>query len=367
MALEFSDEESLTASLSSPVELFSDEDMLLKSSVSDFDNDSVGAEQTPILESGVELDRYSIREVSPDMASEACDSADGTFVSGHCIVGGKYGLASSNSSLRNGRSDYILSRNCGASFSESDFCKPHYFTSKSSAENGSSEDQQIDLVRDSEKFGFNLWLENREEHVEMNNTYQWYMDNPEAFCITGSNSTPKANILESLSLDFREIDSTSVGGESEAFNPLADLTGDYDSNIRSLLRAQLCHGFALSAAPVVQNPPSSSSRIQNKSPWDIVRQSISRRENEFSQLDSHIMSTDHIMHAGVDSALLGTAFHFEGTQRARGTGTYFPHMVLYCFVLLLLCLINFQRQSYHHSFLAECFLHGEAFTMEGKE
>ncbi|KAI3461721.1 hypothetical protein Pfo_018384 [Paulownia fortunei] len=325
LALEFGDEESLTDSLSCPVELFSEDDLLPKSSVSDFDNNSVDVEQTPSLEFRTELDKCSIGEVSPDMASEACYSADGVFVSEHCITGGKYDFATSNSSLRNGTSDYISSSNYSASLSENHFHKPHYLSSKSSAENGSSEAHQVDLAGDSEKFGFNLWLENREKRVEMNNTYRWCMDNSEAVCITGSSSTPKPNVLENLSLDFREIDSTSVGGESEAFNPLADLTGDYDSNIRSLLRGQLCHGFALSA-PVVCNPPSSPSRIQNKKPWDIVRQSMPLRQNKFSQMNSYTISTDHTMYPGAYSAFLATAFHFEGERRSRGTGTYFPHM-----------------------------------------
>ncbi|KAH6765735.1 PAP/OAS1 substrate-binding domain superfamily [Perilla frutescens var. hirtella] len=320
--LEFSDEGSLTASLSSPVELLSDDDMLVKSSVSDFDNNSVSAGHTSTLESRGELDRHSMKEVSPEMASEACDSSDEAFVS----VGGKYGLPTSYSNVRNGRPDYLLTNNNGAPFSENHFRKLHYLASRSSAESGSSEDQPIDLPCDSEKFGFNPWLKNREEHVQMSNTFQWCMDNHEAACscITGSNSTSKASILETPSLDFREIDSASDGGESEAFNPLADLTGDYDSNIRSLLRAQLCHGFALSAASANSSSPPST--IQKIKPWDIVRHSILHEEKELSLMDSHLMPTDNVRYAGIDSTLLGTALHCEGTKKARGLGTYFPDM-----------------------------------------
>lgn len=290
LALEFSDEDSSTASLSSPVELMSDDDdMLVESFLSDSDDD---------LESRFTLDRHSMKEVSPEMACEACDSSDETFVS----VGEKVALSDSN--LRKG--DYTLSHN---SFSESHSQKLHYFASGSSAESGSSEEQI--------KFDFNPWLKNREEHAQMNNTLQWCMDNQEAAssCITGSNSTSKASNMENPSLDFREIDSASVGGESEAFNPLADLTGDYDSNIRSLLRAQLCHRSASSAAPA--NPPSPPPYIQKKTPW---------HEEEFSHMDSYLMHTDRVMYVGVDSAFLGTGLLCEGKQKTRGLGTYFPDM-----------------------------------------
>ncbi|KAL8516440.1 hypothetical protein ACS0TY_014918 [Phlomoides rotata] len=298
LVLEFSDQDSFSASLSSPVELFSDDGMPLKSSASDFDNDSVCFEQAPILESGSELDRYSMREVSPETASEAWDSVDGFFISGHSMLGGKCLLSHPNSHT----------------------------------ENGCLEDQRITLA-DSERFDFNLWLKNREEHLELNkNKFLSCLDDPEVVGNgkNGFSSTLKAHILENLSFDYRDIDAASVGEESEASDPLADLTGDYHSNIRSLLSAQLCHGFALSAAPPVPNRPSSSpSRIQNKKPQDIFCRSMSLKENEFSQKDTNIMSTNHIMCADSDSALLSNGFHFQGTQKSRGLGTYFPNMTAY--------------------------------------
>ncbi|KAG6401354.1 hypothetical protein SASPL_138208 [Salvia splendens] len=324
LALEFSDVESLTASLSSPIELLSDDDMLGKSSISDFENESVSDEQTSILESSGELDRHSTKEDSPEMASEACDSADEAFVSRR-----KYGLATSYSLSRSDRQAYALSYSNGESLPENHFHKLHYLASRSSAESGTSEDHQIGSACDSEKFGFNPWLKNREECVQMDNTFQWCMNNHEAACscITGSNSTSKASIIENRLLDFRELDSASAGGESETFNPLADLTGDYDSNIRSLLRAQLCHGFALSAA-ASKNPSSLPSNTQKKKPWEVVHKSIILKEKEFPKIDLHFMPTDHIMYASLDSTLLGSPRR-EGTEKARGLGTYFPNMSTY--------------------------------------
>lgn len=286
MALEFSDEESLTASFPSPVDLLSDDDMLLKSSLSDSDINSIFAEQ------------LSLKEVSPETPSDAYESE----VS------------------RNGRPDYLSIHNNGGSSTESHFHKLHYLASRSSAESGQSEDQQIDLPYDPVKFGFNPWLKNRDEHLQMNNTFQWCLDNHEAecSCITGSNSTSKGSAMENLSLDFREFDSASVGGESEAFNPLADLTGEYDSNLRSLLRAQLCHGFSASAAsPSPTSSSSPSNNILKKKPWDIVRHSITHEEKELPKMDFRTIPTDRaIIHA------------YEVPPKSRGTGTYFPDMVI---------------------------------------
>ncbi|KAL0417908.1 UNVERIFIED_CONTAM: hypothetical protein Sradi_1204300 [Sesamum radiatum] len=234
LALEFDDEESLTSSLSSPIELFSEDDMLLQSSVSDFDNYSVDLGQRPILEFKNDMDGYSIIEVSSETASEACYSADGIFISGHSITGDKDSLATPNS-----------------------------------------------------------------------------------------------------------------GGESEAFNPLADLTGDYDNHIRSLLCGQLCHAFTISEH-VVCNPASSTSALQTKKAWDIVRQSMPLRQNKFCEMNSHTISTEHKMHLGFDSALLGTAFQFEANQKSRGTGTYFPHVVLFSSLCCSLRLM-FHSLCYHNS------------------
>ncbi|KAL6532557.1 hypothetical protein OROHE_013979 [Orobanche hederae] len=271
LALDFDDEEeSFTESLSSPVDLLSEDDMLRRSSVTDSDNDSVGGMGQTNLDLKNEIDRYSMREVSPEMASEVCYSADGVFVSGYCLSGdNKYSIATSNSSLKNGTSESF---------------------SKSSTENGSSEAHQFDLASDSEKFGFTSWSDNREKLVEMNNsTYRWCVDISEPVGVPGSSFITKGNILENLSLDFREIDSGSIGGELEALDPLANLSGDYDGNIRSLLRGQLCHGFS-SSSTVVSN--------QNKKPWDIPCQSM--------------------------------PLNFDGNHKARGTGTYFPHTNVVC-------------------------------------
>ncbi|CAA0842384.1 PAP/OAS1 substrate-binding domain superfamily [Striga hermonthica] len=320
LAFDFGDEESFTESLSSQVELFSeDDDMLLKSSASDFDNISVSTEHIPNMDlrNGV-IDRHSAGEVSPKMASEVCYSADDIFVSGYCLLGAKHVLATSNSSS-----------NYSASLSDNHIPNPH--STKSSTENGSSEAQQSDLPStDSDKFGSISWSDYRNQLMEMKTTYRWCVDNSEAVCLKGS-------VLEDMYLDFREMDSASIGGDSEAFNPLADLSGDYEGNIRSLLRGQFCHGFSVSSSAKSHHPPSPT--IQNRKPWDVVRQSMplqvdcnsnNNNNNNFSQMSYQMVSTGHTLYSGPHSRLSGNAFHFDGKQKARGTGTYFPHMNVVC-------------------------------------
>ncbi|KAL3649207.1 hypothetical protein CASFOL_005610 [Castilleja foliolosa] len=294
LALDFGDKEpsSFTDSLSSTAEFFSEDDTLLKSSVSDFDNGSNGTGHAPVS----------------DSINEACYSADS-------VRAAKYGLATSNS--RNGTSE---NSNYSASLSDNHFRKSDHFL-KSTTENGSSDRSD------------SSWSENRDKLVEMNNTYRWCMDSSDSSSIIMKDN----NGLENASFDVREIDSTSIGGESEVFNPLADLSGDYDGNIRSLLRGQLCNGFSSSMSNHCPSPPPI---IQNRKPWDIVRQSMPRmvnnkNNNKVSQMNSHtVLSTDHIPFAGVDSGFPVNAFHFDEKQKTRGTGTYFPQMNLVCMEMM---------------------------------
>ncbi|RAL43350.1 hypothetical protein DM860_012491 [Cuscuta australis] len=84
-------------------------------------------------------------------------------------------------------------------------------------------------------------------------------------------STPKASsILESLPLDFRERDLASIAGDDlEFLNPLADLTGDYDSHIRSLVYGQCCHGYA-SMTSLLPDPLFAQSQFQDSFQYSTI-------------------------------------------------------------------------------------------------
>lgn len=229
LGLEFGDEESLTASLSPPVKFISVDSILNG-------ND------------GVRLESKNV-EPCPRTGSEGWYRTG--VNSGHHSPVETYDVNTSGSSLRKS----ILGSPYHASHSNYstpwNHCQQQFCFSNLSAENGSTEYGNF-LKNDpadsaSQKYDFNTWLVDRKEHWEANNRYQQCMDGSLIIYTTnlGSSAT-KAYNLDDLSFDSKDWDFTNMG-DSEAFNPLADLTGDYDSHIRSLLYGQLYNGFSLSA------------------------------------------------------------------------------------------------------------------------
>ncbi|CAH9075313.1 unnamed protein product [Cuscuta epithymum] len=107
---------------------------------------------------------------------------------------------------------------------------------------------QFDCVYGKPVFG--SLIDQSEILSESSAYHQSLTDYSESVCSGVSEiSTPKTSILESLPLDFRERDLASLAGDDlEVLNPLADLTGDYDSHIRSLVYGQCCHGYASMAS-----------------------------------------------------------------------------------------------------------------------
>ncbi|CAA2990362.1 Hypothetical predicted protein [Olea europaea subsp. europaea] len=123
---------------------------------------------------------------------------------------------------------------------------------------------------------------------------------------------------------------TGIGGDSEALNPLVDLTGDYDSHIRCLQYAQLCQRLALST-PALSDPPSLPSSIQNEIPGDTVSQSMPHGQNQFLRVNLNSLIVDPPMHPAPDSALPALAFGSEGmmqyAQRRGGFASSTPSLL----------------------------------------
>ncbi|KAM7521988.1 hypothetical protein LguiA_011890 [Lonicera macranthoides] len=131
--------------------------------------------------------------------------------------------------------------------------------------------------------------------------------------------SPNANISETLSLDFRER--TAIGGDIETLNPLSDLSGDYDSHIRSLLYGQFCHGHAVSApSPRSPTPPIQRHQFQNR------RNSLSRKNsNGVASGSNGVVLGPVVYPANIPTAPV-VAFGLEESQKVRGTGTFIPNM-----------------------------------------
>lgn len=134
-------------------------------------------------------------------------------------------------------------------------------------------------------------------------------------------SSPNANISESLSLDFRER--TAIGGDIETLNPLSDLSGDYDSHIRSLLYGQFCHGHAVSApSPRSPTPPIQRHQFQNR------RNSFSLKNSNGVAMGSNGVVSGPVVYPANIPTAPGAAFGLEESKKVRGTGTFIPNMVL---------------------------------------
>ncbi|KAL8117392.1 hypothetical protein AgCh_015329 [Apium graveolens] len=130
-------------------------------------------------------------------------------------------------------------------------------------------------------------------------------------------SSPVDTFSESLSVDFRKKSLDGSIDDTESLN-LADLSGDYDSHIRSLLYGQCCHGIPLSSPAKCSTLLASPSPFPNK-PWDTVRQYLP----VIWKMNSNDAAFGH-PHA--DNSNPSTAgFGLVERRKARGTGTYIPH------------------------------------------
>ncbi|KAA8543664.1 hypothetical protein F0562_021590 [Nyssa sinensis] len=298
---------------------FSEVGMCLKSSSADCDNTISGVENKQANVFRNELDRYSMEVASSKVVSEMGFSTDGIAVSGYHLAGDV------NSIIENDTSDCSpQGRNFSSSPSGQYYYAPYFFFSGSSTENGNLHPEKP-VNFDDDKMSFDPWVEYRENQLVAGNRISSCSNNNECVSSSGSAiSSPDANILEKFSLDFREGDFAGTSGGLETFNPLSDLSGDYDSHIRSLLYGQCCHGYALSA-PVLPNPLTMPSQFRDKKPWETVRRSMPLKRNSCSRINTNgvLGPTFHPVDNPTPSI---AAFGSEEKHKPRGTGTYLPNM-----------------------------------------
>lgn len=318
----FGDED--TCSSLSPAESYSDNRMLLKSSDGDFENDSLKKVFKSISN---ELSSNLMNGVSSDMVSESGSFPDDAALSGFCLSTDASDHSASdplNLDVANGTYDCCFNGNSMNFLSRKHYHDPPFHFNKSYVENGNSGPENL---CQSDLSDSGLWVETRECALECSSIYQSGTDYSESVWSGGSViSSPKTSILGSLSLDIGERDLASTAGDVEALNPLVDLSGDYDSHIRSLLYGQCCYGFSLSA-PVL-NSPSSPSQCQNKHFWDTVRQSMPLRQNSFWQTNVNGMLVGPAVHRPDNSLPSTAALGSEKEETAQGIGTYFPNSVV---------------------------------------
>ncbi|XP_057484694.1 uncharacterized protein LOC130771094 [Actinidia eriantha] len=305
---------------------FSEEEIQLNFLNLDLDNNISGDRDN-------ELDGYLMREDSLGVSSKMTSSTDGISVSGS-HQGGETRLRNASDA-----SDCSPS-SCNVSSSLSGLClyAPYFYFSGSYVENGKSETKMLDEESLDEKMGFESvdswkvdedmgfasWMEHGYNHLGASSGVCSFIDN-EGVSSSGSGIlSPNATISDDLALDFREKAFDDIVGSPEMLNPLSDLSGDYDSHVRSLLYGQCCHGYALSA-PVLPNILSFPSQFRNAQPLNTVHRAFPLNWNASSQLDTN-------------GAVLGPTYNpkstckpynyfgWEGKDKPRGTGTYIPNL-----------------------------------------
>ncbi|CAN4101111.1 unnamed protein product [Withania somnifera] len=304
-SLIFGDEDACSSL--SPSEFYANARMLLESSDGDSENDSLNKEYKSISNG---LLSNLMNGGSSDMVSENGCISDDAAASGFCLYRDANGSSASvplNLDVANGTCYSCSNGNSMSSLSWKHYYSPPFHFNKSCVGNGLSDS--------------GLWVETTECAQESSRIYRADTDHSEDVWSGGSAiSSPKTSILESLTLDIEESDLASTAGDVEDMNPLVDLSGDYDSHIRSLLYGQCCYGFGLSS-PVLNSP--SSTPHQNKNFWDTVRQSIPLRQSSFWQTNGNGMLVEPAgqpsRNAQPSTATLGS----EAQEKAQGTGTYF--------------------------------------------
>lgn len=295
----------------SHTETFSEDEMYSKLLNLDFDDDMlVGVEDMGSTEGSSSLSGHRIAaDACIDLATFRSLSLRSTNETSDCSLG-----SSQLSGTHSGRQYNV----------------PHLYFSGSFTENWNLESVKSKPLDSGDgKVGLDSWLEG-ENHL---------VDERVSYSDSLISSQEDVNVSDSLSLDFRERGLAGSVGDLESINPLSNLTGDYDSHVRSLLYGQCCHGYALSAPILRTSPPTSPSQIHNTSPptspsqfhntkpWETASQSMPLHQNPCTQPNPNGAVMGPPSYYSTPS---NPAFGWEERRKVRGTGTYFPNTNGFC-------------------------------------
>ncbi|KAI4302646.1 hypothetical protein MLD38_038366 [Melastoma candidum] len=108
-------------------------------------------------------------------------------------------------------------------------------------------------------------------------------------------------------------------------NSLADLTGDFDSHLRSLCYGRWCHEYAWGVQMSHTAPPFIPQYQVDKS-WDVVRRSLQHKREVFSKVNRNGVPTRPTYYpVNAPPPMSSSPFGVEEMSKSRGTGTYFPN------------------------------------------
>ena len=327
--LNFGSRGSSSSSSSSGTEICSEDEIFLTSP-------SVGVDSDKITRIDDETASIGVLS-SPSFSEMESSSIDGNAISGYCLSGDSRESASCSfldQKITEDMSDSLpqTGNNLGRSLSVKShhghrLCFSSLFTENGKVANGS---QSQKMPKSSVVDDANTTLqqqESKENSIVANTslTSHNYQEGQHSIGSVISRST--TDISENTALIFRGQDSACNAGSQRSLETLLDLSGDYESHIRSLQYGQCCYGLALPPPPLVPSPPLSPSQLRIKTPSDKIHQFLKLKQNLPSQMDpNHVILRNHfpVKHPGLLSI---AAFGLEEKQKPRGTGTYFPNTV----------------------------------------
>ncbi|KAH0995142.1 hypothetical protein GBA52_019006 [Prunus armeniaca] len=269
-----------------------------------------------------------MKVASPTMFSEDDSSPNGIAVSEYRLMGDAKDLATSRFQGLTISSDAQNPSPSNGEVSISPLGKahhaPHLYFSHSSTGNGDisngNQDQQLP-----ESFGSaDNWVGNQDENQ--------LGCNQEVLSPVGSkHHLSRLSSIVGSSEDFHPSYygypmSSSTAGSPKPSNSLTDLSGDHDSHLYSLNYGRWCYECELNAAIPPMAAPPVHSQFQSKKPWDVIRQSVQRRPNAFSQMNANgIVPRPAFYPMNPPMLPNGAGFGVEEMPKPRGTGTYFPN------------------------------------------
>jgi hypothetical protein len=277
--------------------------VFLKSTLGFHDDKISGIE----VNSGIRPKGYSQKVVSSEPLPEFDCVADRNAVIGCCFAGD---ATSGILSVRTNGSSHCLhsESNLGTLFLRDSHHATHFNSSGFFQKNG-----KIDNCNPCQKMPANsvvndkmvstLWPEVEEKHLADSNLV--------CSCINRTGMASTCSVVSSSVANVAPCNGeryiTGVPGSTEALKCFLDLSGDYDSHLRNLQYAQLCHGYAVSP-PLLPMPPMSH-----------------KLQNGHSQMSKNGVVLGPQFYSYPTSSC--SAYGLEEKKKPRGTGTYFPKLV----------------------------------------
>ncbi|WCJ34961.1 PAP/OAS1 substrate-binding domain superfamily [Euphorbia peplus] len=200
--------------------------------------------------------------------------------------------------------------------------RPFRMFSRVKSENGISNGKPPSNFASNRDIRCGLRSECKENHIMVNSSACSCTNNQEDRASFESSHVRVKNISANLTPALEEREFAFISENSHPSKSLLDLSGDYDSQFRSVVYGQYCHFYALSAHVPSYHPMLHKSKIKN--PWQTIRESLHLKRNVHPHRKSN-----GILDLTLNSLVpFSEDFNYE-EKKKRGTGTYIPNTFYY--------------------------------------